>query len=191
MASVSFHDLDRAVEEMLRVLVPCQSRDWRVRAGSLDWTCRATAEHVAHDLLAYAGQVSARPATAYLPLDLTVRAGATIPDVLRVVAACGGLLSSAIATAGPEGRGWHWGPTDPAGFAALGMTEVLVHTYDITQGLAEPWHPPGPLCATVLSRLFPDAPAGEPAGVLLWCTGRAALDDRPRRTAWRMRAALE
>jgi hypothetical protein len=191
MASVSFPDLDRAVEEMLRVLVPCQSRDWQVRAGFLDWTCRATAEHLAHDLLAYAGQVSARPATAYLPLDLTVRAGATIPDVLRVVAACGGLLSSAIATAGPGARGWHWGPTDPTGFAALGMTEVLVHTYDIAQGLAEPWRPPGPLCVTVLSRLFPDAPAGDPAGVLLWCTGRAALDDRPRRTSWRMRAALE
>jgi hypothetical protein len=27
-------------------------------------------------------------------------------------------------------RAWHWGPTDPSGFAALGVNETLMHTYE-------------------------------------------------------------
>jgi len=33
--------------------------------------------------------------------------------------------------------------------------------------------------------LFPDAPAGEPDQVLLWCAGRAPLGELSRRTQWR------
>lgn len=65
--------VDWAVAEMLRVLGPHTGRDWQVQAGFLDWTCWQTAAHVAHDLLAYSGQLAARPTTEYLPLDLTVR----------------------------------------------------------------------------------------------------------------------
>ncbi|WAL76064.1 hypothetical protein OU787_33665 [Kitasatospora sp. YST-16] len=31
---------------------------------------------------------------------------------------------------------------------------------------------------------------GDPAPVLLWCTGRAELPGRPRRESWTWRAAL-
>jgi uncharacterized protein (TIGR03083 family) len=189
MSPVCARDVDRAVAEMLRVLVPHQDRDWRIPAGSLDWTCRETAAHVAHDLLAYAGQVAGGPTDAYLPLDLTVREDAPVADVLRVVAACGALLVRALDAAGPDDRAWHWGPTDPSGFAALGVNETLVHTYDIAQGLGVAWLPPAPLCAAVLDRLFPDSPAGDPSRVLLWCTGRGALAGLPRRTSWVARAA--
>jgi hypothetical protein len=44
--------------------------------------------------------------------------------------------------------------------------------------------------AGVLARLFPDAPGGDPVAVLLWCTGRIALPDRPRRTRWILRASV-
>ncbi|MGG8405836.1 maleylpyruvate isomerase N-terminal domain-containing protein [Streptomyces sp. 12297] len=183
-------DVDRAVAEMLRVLGPHDTEDWAVPAGPLEWSCRTTAAHVAHDLLAYAGQVAGRPADAYLPFDLVVRPDASPREVLQVVTACAGLLGSALTAAGPEARAWHWGPCDPAGFAAMGVAEVLLHTSDITQGLGVPWLPPAPLCAAVLRRLFPDAPPGDPAQVLLWCTGRGELDGRPRRTAWTWQAAV-
>jgi hypothetical protein len=175
---------------MVRVLAPFASRDWRRRAGTLEWSCWTTAAHVAHDLLAYAGQVAARPQAAYLPYDLVIRDDATPEEVLQIVAACGRLLSDALATTEPTARGWHWGPTDPSGFAALGVTETLVHTYDIAQGLGISWHPPLALCAAVLARLFPDAPAGDPVEVLLWSTGRADLDGHPRITSWVMKAAI-
>ncbi|MET9886857.1 hypothetical protein ABZZ20_27690 [Streptomyces sp. NPDC006430] len=66
-------DVERAATEMVSVLGPRTGADWRVPAGSLDWTCWTTAAHVAHDLLAYAAQVAAQPSDAYLPLDLRAR----------------------------------------------------------------------------------------------------------------------
>ena len=199
MRAIGSEDLDRGVAEMLRALGPHTSRDWRCRAGALEWSCWTTAAHIAHDLLAYAGQhdllayagqIAARPADAYLPFDLVVREGAAPDDVLRIAAGCGRLLSDALSRAEPTARGWHWGPTDPSGFAALGVNETLVHTYDIAQGLGVGWRPPADLCAAILARLFPDSPAGDPVEVLLWSTGRADLHGHPRVTSWVMKAAI-
>jgi hypothetical protein len=182
--------VDRAVAEMVRVLRPHVAADWTVRAGPVDWSCWTTAAHVAHDLLAYAGQVAGRPTAAYLPFDLVIASDASPGDVLDVVVAAGTLLSRAITAASPADRGWHWGPCDPEGFAAMGVAETVVHTYDITQGLVVDWLPPAALCAAVLRRLFPDAPAGDPVPVLLWSTGRGDLDGRDRRTSWTWKAAV-
>jgi hypothetical protein len=190
MRSMDGRDVGQAVAEMVRVLTPYESRDWGGSAGSLEWSCWTTAAHVAHDLLAYAGQVAARPGNAYLPFDLVIHADAPPQDLLQVVIASGRLLSSALAAAEPDARAWHWGATDPGGFAALGVNETLVHTYDITQGLGITWLPPEPLCAAVLARLFPDAPGGDPVQVLLWSTGRAQLEDRPPVTSWIPKAAM-
>lgn len=184
-------DVDGAVAEMLRALTPYVAGDWQLPAGSLEWSCWTTAAHVAHDLLAYAGQVAAQPESGYLPFDLVVHADAPPREVLQVVSASGSLLSNALDVAGPDARGWHWGATDPGGFAALGVNEVLIHTYDIAQGLGTSWLPPTSLCAAVLDRLFPDAPEGDPVQVLLWCTGRAELEGRPRVTSWILRAAVD
>lgn len=183
-------DVDEAVAEMAGVLGTHDTQDWSVPAGSLEWSCWTTAAHIAHDLLAYAGQVAARPTGAYRPFDLAVRPGTAPREVLQVVTACAGLLSSALATADPGLRAWHWGPCDRSGFAAMGIAEVLLHTYDITQGLSVQWLPPAPLSTKVLHRLFPDAPPGDPAQVFLWCTGRGELDDRPRRASWSWQAAV-
>ncbi|BEL02823.1 hypothetical protein Q0Z83_010140 [Actinoplanes sichuanensis] len=195
-------DLDAAVTEMLRLLIPFQDRDWTVRAGDLDWDCLTTAAHVAHDLTAYATQLAtdtlppglkaptARADGSYLPLDLTVRPDTSPRTVLQIVGSAARLLSLALRAAGPEARAWHWGPTDRSGFAALGVNETLAHTWDVAQGLRLDWTPPPAPAARVLSRLFPDAPPGDPSAVLLWCTGRVALPGHPRRTDWKVKAAL-
>jgi hypothetical protein len=62
---------------MVEVLTPYESRDWQGPAGSLEQSCWTTAAHVAHDLLAYAGQVAAQPGSAYVPFDLVIHADAT------------------------------------------------------------------------------------------------------------------
>ncbi|MFF5173632.1 maleylpyruvate isomerase N-terminal domain-containing protein [Micromonospora sp. NPDC000089] len=179
-----------AVAEMVGVLGPYTGRDWTVPAGGLEWSCWTTAAHVAHDLAAYAGQVAARPDGDYLPFDLRVRADAPPARVLEVVTAAGGLLAAAVDAAPADLRAWHWGPCDPGGFAAMGVAETLLHTHDITRGLDLPWRPPADPCAGVLRRLFPDAPSGPPADVLLWLTGRVEWDGRSQRSTWSWRAAL-
>jgi hypothetical protein len=190
MRPMDNRDVDQAVAEMVRVLTPHESADWQRPAGTLDWSCWETAAHIAHDLLAYAGQVAALADSAYLPFDLVVRDDASPHDLLRIAASAGRLLSTTLAASDASDRAWHWGPTDPSGFAALGVNEILVHTYDITAGLGIDWHPPESLCSAVLARLFPHAPAGDPFQVLLWSTGRTDLPGRPRLTSWVLKAAI-
>lgn len=182
-------DLRQALQALQAALAPHAAADWDTTAGTLDWTCRDTAAHIAHDLTAYAGQLAAAPDDAYLPCDLTVRPEATTAQLLQIIAAAGGLLATSLAAADPGLRAWHWGPCDPSGFAAMGMAETLLHTHDITRALDPTWRPPADLAALILHRLFPDAPDGEPAAVLLWCTGRGDLPGRARRTQWSWRAA--
>lgn len=191
MPAMDGADVRDAADEMTRVLGPHRDRDWSVPAGTLRWTCWTTAAHVAHDLLGYAGQVTGRPDDAYLPYDLRVSPDASPAQVLTVVRACAGLLAAAVDAASPETRAWHFGPCDPAGFAAMGVAETLLHTHDITLGLGVPWLPPHRLSTLVLRRLFPDAPAGAAPEVLLWMTGRGELPGRARRTSWSWRAALD
>lgn len=185
-------EVTEARSAMLAALTPgAAGVDWETRAGSLDWTCRETAAHIAHDLLAYATQLTARAQDDYLPLDLVIRPEATPARLLQIAAGCADLLVAALHASGPTDRAWHWGPTDPSGFAALGVNEILLHTHDIATGLRIDWTMPSALCAAVLDRLFPDAPGGDPVPALLWCTGRAALPGRPRLTSWNLRAALD
>ncbi|MEU4179777.1 hypothetical protein [Streptomyces sp. NPDC026589] len=67
----------------------------------------------------------------------------------------------------------------------MAITELTLHTYDITRALGVPWSPPDATATTVLARLFPGAPTGHrPSGTLLWCTGRATLPGVPRRVEW-------
>ncbi|WP_433219194.1 maleylpyruvate isomerase N-terminal domain-containing protein [Dactylosporangium sp. CS-047395] len=185
-------DVRRALDESLTLLSPVTSPPsaWSAPAGVLEWTCLETAEHIAHDLTAYATQLTARAEHAYLPLDLVVQPGTDPATTLQIMAACGRLLCLSLDAAGPSARAWHWGPTDPSGFAAMGVNEILVHTWDVAQGLGLTWTPPSDLASQVLSRLFPDVPPEADAGhLLLWATGRIALPDRPRRSLWTVRAA--
>jgi hypothetical protein len=184
-------DVRRAAAATVDVLAPHTERDWRgVGAGTLSWSCWTTAAHIAHDLFAYAGQVAGQPADAYLPFDLSIHDRTTPDQLLAVVCAASSILASTVDTADPGARAWHWGPCDPGGFAAMGVAETLLHTGDITRGLAVDWSPPPDLCAAVLARLFPNAPAGEPVAALLWCTGRGDLPGRNRLTHWVWKAAL-
>ncbi|GAA3456123.1 maleylpyruvate isomerase N-terminal domain-containing protein [Dactylosporangium matsuzakiense] len=180
-------DVRRALDESLSLLAPIADDRWAAPAGGLDWTCLQTAEHIAHDLMAYATQLASGADGRYLPLDLVLRAGTDPATVLQIVAASGHLLGLALDAAGPEATAWHWGPTDRTGFAALGVNEILVHTWDIAQGLGLDWTPPADLAAQVLARLFAHV---EGADDLLWATGRRALPGRPRRAEWTVRAAL-
>ena len=45
-------------------LLPLTDRDWSVRAGSLEWDCWHTAEHIGDCLLSYAWQLAVQPTAA-------------------------------------------------------------------------------------------------------------------------------
>lgn len=178
--------VDAAVAETRRALSLRVDADWSVPAQDLEWSCWKTGVHVADSLVFYPSQIIDQPAEGYVPFEIAMTSGAEPEGLLRTIAVSGAILQRTVAAASPGDRGYHvYGTSDAEGFAAMGVVETLVHTYDIAARLGLDWRPPAELCTPVLSRLFPEAPTGEPSAVLLWCTGRAVLDDRPRQADWR------
>jgi hypothetical protein len=184
---------------MVQALKPVRDRDWHVPAGSLDWDCWETVEHVCDDLFEYAAQLGPRPLDRYVPFGTRERrpggpnetifadpAGGT-DGLLMALEACGALLAAMVKTSPPEVRAYHgYGVSDPEGFAAMGVVEILVHMHDIAAGLGIEWIPDGDLCRRILARLFPDAPTGtDPWQTLLWATGRGEIPGHQRVSSWR------
>jgi hypothetical protein len=171
-----------AVAETRRALSPYVEADWSVPAPDLEWSCWKTGVHIADCLVFYASQIIDQPASGYVPFEVAMLDEAKPDGLLRTIVVGGVILERTVAGASPDDRGFHnYGTSDAEGFAAMGVIETLVHTYDIAAGLGLDWQPPAELCVPVLTRLFPDAPHGDPPAVLMWCTGRAVLGDRPRR----------
>jgi hypothetical protein len=203
-APVTAADVTLAVRRAVSALACAPAGAWARQAGSLEWDCWETVEHIADVLFAYATQLTpATPEGGYVPIAMTStrpggaesaihvdRANGTA-GLLQALEACGALLAAMVTTAPPGSRAWHpHGTSDPEGFAAMGVTEILVHGHDAAQGLGAPWDPPADLCGRVLSRLFPGAPSDAPAwAALLWATGRGDLPGRGRLGGWRWYSA--
>jgi hypothetical protein len=174
---------------------------WSRPAGTLSWSCWETIEHMADDLFAYAGQIAPPdpPDDNYLPFvwstqreagpqsTIFVEPTAGTVGLLRSLDACAAMLAAVVDTAPPTRRGYHpYGISDPGGFAAMGVVEILVHAWDVAATVGRPWQPPADLCQGVLDRLFVDLPSHpDPWEILLWATGRASLPDHPPRDSWR------
>ncbi|MET7367065.1 VOC family protein [Streptomyces sp. NPDC005566] len=202
---VTADDVARAVHLAVDVLKESPSDDWQVPAGSLEWTCWETVEHLSDDLFAYAVQLGPRkpPTDTEVPYrwaaereggpanSIFADPAAGSAGLLQTLEASGALLTAMVRTTPPTVRSHHsHGLSDPEGFAAMGIVETLVHTHDIAEGLSLPWAPPADLCDRVLARLFPGAPDDEDRwAVLLWSTGRAELPGRDRVTSWKWHGA--
>ncbi|MEU7135347.1 hypothetical protein [Streptomyces sp. NPDC046261] len=202
---VTADDVEEAVQLMLTALRGAPEGSWGNRAGTLEWDCWETVEHLADDMFNYAAQLAppTPPLDGWVPFVLsrlrpggpqeTIHAerGAGLPGLFQVLEANAGLLAAMVRTKPPHTRAFHsYGVADPAGFAAMGVIETLVHAHDVAQGLGVAWEPPAELCERVLARLFPDAPTdAEPWPTLLWATGRTELPAHPRRASWKWDSA--
>ncbi|MFJ7077851.1 GNAT family N-acetyltransferase [Streptomyces sp. NPDC098781] len=179
-----------AVASCLALLRTVVDQDWEgVKAGHLEWSCRATTEHIASDLIAYAGQLAGRAQRAYVPFDIAVDEGTDNEGLLQVVETTGALLTAAVRTTPPGVRAFHPYPfrsANPEGFAAMGVAEVLLHTHDIAEGLGVTYEPAAELAEFVLTTIFPHVrPGPDHWRTLLWATGRGDLPGRAPVTEWR------
>ncbi|MCX4665268.1 DinB family protein [Streptomyces sp. NBC_01381] len=198
---VTADDLDRSVQLALATLRGAPAEAWHGKAGGLRWTCWETVEHLSDDYFAYAAQLGPRKPSLDGPVPFVWEPRQTDgpwnaihadreagPEgLLQVLEASGAMLTAMVRTAPPELRSFHgFGVSDPEGFAAMGIVETVVHTYDLAEGLGLEWEPPADVCERVLHRLFRDVPSGaEPWVTLLWATGRGELPGEERRTSWR------
>lgn len=185
-------DLDVAVTAVVATLRAGVDREWSVPAGSLEWSCRETVDHICHCLISYSAQVAVQASTHYVRTFCRARLETSTTDLIEVVEACGRILAMVVRDAAPSMRAWHpFGSSDPEGFAGSGCIETLLHGYDIASGLDLTLAPPPDVCERVLTRMFPEQ-AGDLAEVdpwtaLLWATGRSDLPGRPHVQDWTWR----
>jgi uncharacterized protein (TIGR03083 family) len=141
--------LGRLVIETWRVGL---DRDWSVPAGTLDWSCRKTAEHTIDTVFAPALFLASRNQHAYPVFeDLRPLPEASIADLIDGLRATITMLWAVVITAEPDARAVirrrpaveTAGPED---FAPRGALEMILHTYDISSGLDIPFSPPEDLC---------------------------------------------
>jgi len=179
--------LDAAVSECVDVILGGSDAEWSLKAGRLDWDCRATVLHIASDFVGYAGQMTAPRLAGYVPFDVVLEGDPDAVALAEVVRATGGLLSSVGRTTSLETLSWHpYGMAGPADFCAMGAVEALVHAHDLSEGLGVTWEPPGWLVGRVLGQLFNLDQAGEGHwSDLLLATGRIPDADQVFVTSWR------
>jgi hypothetical protein len=128
-------------------------RDWSVPAGTLEWSCRTTAEHVIDSALAPAFFLASRRLESYPLFENTeVQASATIPDLIDCLRAVVNVVGCVLVATEPDARAIiRRNPvptTAPAAdFAPRCGLELILHNFDIACGLRVPFDPPRDLCA--------------------------------------------
>src|SRR5271165_5193865 len=164
-------DVSAAASASVAALAGYTDLNWQqVPAADLEWSCWQTALHMLDCLYFYAMQVVYGNPDGYLCTELALDSSASPPRLLDALSAHAELLLRIARSAGPDVRAHHnYGVSDAPGFAAMGVVETLIHTFDLVRGLnpADQWRPPAALAAPVIARLFPHAPGGDPADVLL------------------------
>ncbi|QKW23875.1 hypothetical protein HUT16_36485 [Kitasatospora sp. NA04385] len=204
---VTADDLAEGVRLVVALLggPDAQAADWDRPAGTLEWSCWETAEHLADDLFSYAAQLGPQspPADGFVPFVYR-RDGPGKPasvvfaqreagprGLVQVLEACGALLVAMVRVARPQDRAFHgFGTADAEGSAAMGLVELFAHAEDLALGLGLEWTAPAGISARVLHRLFPGAPTRtDPWPTLLWATGRGDLPGLERPAEWRWYSA--
>lgn len=197
-------DVRAVVDGLLPPFAAIPDTDWDQPAHYLEWTCRETVAHLADDLVYYALQLSGQrpPQERYLELDEVAPERAGAPGLLvrpsraagtrgivEALDATAGLLEAVTATTPAARRGFHPdGLSDASGFAAMGVTETVLHGWDVLTALGQDYRPDAEVCRRVLNRLFPAAVrTDDPWHDLLAATGRT---DDTRGTPWRWDASV-
>ncbi len=164
-------------------------RDWGVSAGTLEWSCFATADHTIDCVFSYAQFLASRVTEAYPPFsEVHALPGATPKDLVDGFVAMTNLLRAIVVTTPPEVRAILFGRAgllgEPDDFAARGAHEFLIHTHDICAGLGVDFVPPVAECGRLRDHTaaWPVGPTVEPTADpwsdLLERSGRARLTPR-------------
>jgi hypothetical protein len=91
--TVTADDLDSVISCVMSRLLPITDRDWSVRAGTLEWDCWHTAEHIGDCLLSYAWQLAVQPTGRYVRAIATAEKGASPAEVLEFAVTGGRVLA--------------------------------------------------------------------------------------------------
>jgi hypothetical protein len=146
-------ELVTVVDLAVTTLGEVTDRDWSVPAGTLEWSCWQTADHLVDCVFSYALQFAARADDGWLEVqELHAMPSATPTVLVQALGAVGEMLA-AVLRAAPLGAVASDGvaPLGVADWAARAIYEVLVHAHDVLDGLGVRLEPPEETCAWVIT----------------------------------------
>jgi hypothetical protein len=127
--------------------------DWSVPAGSLEWSCWQTVDHMIDCVFSYAFQLASRAQGGFLPFQELHAMPEARPTEL--VAGLRGIteLFSGLLGAVPGDTAAYDGVfmLDADDWAARAAYEMLLHTHDVLVGLGTRFDPPASTCAWVIA----------------------------------------
>ena len=163
-------------------LGPVADQDWAIPAHGLDWDCRYTLDHVCDCLAFYAHDLAGRIQV----VEDVARDGFASTDPAELIWTVE-ILSEVLCLVDDgtptDVRAFHpYGLARPEGFLAMACVEVLVHAWDVAQGLDLPMEPPAGIAPKLLHRLYRVAPTGHDAWqTVLYAFARIPLGELPHR----------
>jgi hypothetical protein len=141
-------------------------------------SCRDVLDHTATGLAYYVGQLATRTPVRRIPIR--DREGThTAAELIEITETAAVTLAVVAEATPPDARAYHvLGMADAEAFLAMACVELLVHAWDVAQGLDLSMSPPAGMAPKFLCRLYRLAPSGHDAWeTLLYASGRIPLGD--------------
>jgi len=144
-------DLDALTAAVADAWRSALDRDWSRSAGTLDWSCRRTADHVADTLLAPAFFLASRRQDDYPPYGVATAGPGVDPAILvEAVQTAARILGAVVAVTDPGVTAVIWrrpGPErrGPADFVPRGGLELALHAHDVCAGIGVEFRPLEPV----------------------------------------------
>ncbi len=129
------------------------TRDWSARAGTLEWSCLATADHAVDCVYAPAFFLASRRTDAYPDTgqNMSLGANATPQRIVESLTIATRALVAIVNDAPPETRAVIFRRPEimtakPEDFLPRAAIELALHAHDVCAGLNETLEPPLDLC---------------------------------------------
>lgn len=146
-------ECQEAVELAVAALAGVGAEDWSRRAGTLEWSCWQTVDHVVDCVFSYVLQIAARAEAGFLPFqELHAEPEARPDDLIAALRATTTMFLAVVRTSPPHTRA-------SDGVAMLSLSdwcarashEVLVHTHDTVSTFDRALVVPDHLCRAIWS----------------------------------------
>jgi hypothetical protein len=187
--SFTVDDLHALTDLVARAWTAAAGADWSARAGTLEWTCLATADHAVDCVYAPAFFLASRRRDAYpdVGADRTLGRAATPARLVESLQIATRVLAGVVDAADPSVRAVIFRRPEiivgaPRDFPPRAATELVLHAHDVCEGLGVPFTPPEDLCHRLREHTRPWpmwtiywnglGATSDPWGDLLAATGR-------------------
>ena len=163
-------DFERLTEEVVAAWLAGSDRDWSAQAGTVEWTCRQTADHAVDCTFAPAFFLASRKQDAYPDMGSiwTCGSDASPAQLVQALEVASRILVAVVADAPPDCRAVirrrpQVEVAPPLDFLARAATELILHAHDVCAGLGVKFEPSSDLCSDLII-----ATAGSPWSLPGW-----------------------